>query len=42
VAYHRDELDGVKASLANPPMRLNASLGDVVDALGHRLGLTPR
>jgi threonine synthase len=38
VGYHEGRLEGVKASLRNPPVRLPATLGAVQDALTARFG----
>ncbi len=39
VAYHAGTLDGIAARWKNPPVKLAADLGGVVDALRSRLGI---
>lgn len=39
VAYHAGQLDGIAAKWKNPPLKLSAQLGDVVDALRARLAV---
>jgi threonine synthase len=36
VRYHDSEIDGVRADLANPPVKLKPNYGDVVDAIAKR------
>jgi threonine synthase len=36
VRYHESEIEGVRADLANPPVKLKPNYGDVVDAISKR------